>query len=89
MRFSVKDLCSPASIYFWLSIIGIIYMLLTKFQLITSIVNLFFVILWTIFLNYLCSKGYSSVSWFLVLLPLIFLAFFIIKKVDMVSISKR
>jgi hypothetical protein len=64
-------------------------MLLTKFQLITSIVNLFFVILWTIFLNYLCSKGYSSVSWFLVLLPLIFLAFFIIKKVDMVSISKR
>ncbi len=30
-----------------------------------------YVLLWTWLLNYLCSKGYVSVSWFLLLLPLI------------------
>jgi hypothetical protein len=46
------------------------------------------ILLWTWVLSYLCRKGYTSLSWFLVLLPwvLMFLAFFvyileIIKKV--------
>jgi hypothetical protein len=38
-----------------------------------------FIILWTWLLSYLCNKGYTSLSWFLILLPwiLMFLAFFI------------
>jgi hypothetical protein len=38
-----------------------------------------FIIVWTWVLSYLCRKGYTSLSWFLVLLPwvLMFLAFFI------------
>ena len=38
-----------------------------------------FILLWTWVLSYLCRKGYTSLSWFLVLLPwvLMFLAFFI------------
>lgn len=38
-----------------------------------------FIILWTWVLSYLCKKGYTSLSWFLVLLPwiLMFLAFFV------------
>ena len=37
-----------------------------------------FILLWTWVLSYLCKKGYTSLSWFLVLLPwvLMFLAFF-------------
>jgi len=38
-----------------------------------------FILLWTWVLSYLCRKGYTSLSWFLVLLPwiLMFLAFFV------------
>jgi hypothetical protein len=37
------------------------------------------IILWTWVLSYLCNKGYTSLSWFLVLLPWVcmFLAFFV------------
>ena len=88
MKFSVKDLCTPASIYFWLSVIGLIVSLITKFQIVAFIINLFFVILWSWFLNYLCSKGLSGVSWFLVLLPLIIFAGVIVKSMDTISISR-
>jgi len=43
------------------------------------IVQVTFIILWTWVLSYLCKKGFSNLSWFLVLLPwvLMFLAFFV------------
>lgn len=88
MKFSVKDLCTPASIYFWLSAIGLIIALVTKFQVVAFVINLFFVILWSWFLNYLCSKGLSIVSWFLVFLPILIFAGVIVKNMDMVSISR-
>ena len=88
MKFSVKTLCSPASIYFWISIIGLIIAFLTKFQLSTTIINLFFILLWTYFLNYLCSKGYSTVSWVLVLLPIIIFVGALIKSMDTIAFSR-
>jgi hypothetical protein len=57
-------------------------MIIKKFQIMTAVVNLFFVLLWTWFLNYLCSKGYTSVSWFLVLLPLIIFAGIILNNMN-------
>jgi hypothetical protein len=38
-----------------------------------------FIVLWTWVLSFLCKKGFSNLSWFLVLLPwvLMFLAFFV------------
>jgi hypothetical protein len=88
MKFSVKDLCTPASIYFWLSAIGLIVALITKFQVVAFIINLFFVILWSWFLNYLCSKGLSIVSWVLVFLPILIFTGVIVKNMDMISISR-
>jgi hypothetical protein len=43
------------------------------------VVQIVVIVLWTWLLSYLCSKGYSNLSWFLVLLPwiLMFLAFFV------------
>lgn len=43
------------------------------------LVQAVFIVLWTWVLSYLCKKGFSNLSWFLVLLPwvLMFLAFFV------------
>ena len=43
------------------------------------VVQALFIVLWTWVLSYLCNKGFSNLSWFLVLLPwvLMFLAFFV------------
>jgi hypothetical protein len=43
------------------------------------VVQVLFIVLWTWLLSYLCRKGFSNLSWFLVLLPwvLMFLAFFV------------
>jgi len=70
MVFSINNLCRPATIYFWLALIGILWSLV-KLQFVSAIFSLFFVLLWTALLDYLCSKGYSTISWVLLLLPLI------------------
>lgn len=88
MKFSVKSLCTPASIYFWISIIGLTIAFFTKFQLTTTIINLLFILLWTCFLNYFCSKGYSIVSWVLVLLPIIIFAGALIRSMDTIAFSR-
>ena len=36
------------------------------------ILNSLYILLWTYILNFLCKKGYSSISWFLVLFPFLF-----------------
>lgn len=43
------------------------------------VVQLVFIVLWTWVLSYLCNKGFSNLSWFLILLPwvVMFLAFFV------------
>ena len=71
MVFSINNLCRPATIYFWLALVGISWYLV-KLQFISAIISFIFVLLWTALLDYLCSKGYSTISWVLLLLPLIF-----------------
>ena len=61
-------LCSPAFIYFVIAIIGIL-MSITKSGIISGLVSLLFVVIWTWFLNFLCKKGYKGISWFLLFLP--------------------
>ena len=77
--FSIRRLCTPASIYFWLAIISLFISYLGNRKLISSLISLIFIFMWTWILNMLCSKGYRFISWFLVLLPFISLAFIILK----------
>jgi len=72
------NLCTPALVYFILSVIAIIGMIFTDFLVIPILIQVIYVILWTFLLNYLCSIGYGGVSWFLVLFPYIVILLMII-----------
>ena len=66
------DLCTPAIVYLVLSAISFIATArgMSASSLFTNGV---FVLLWTFLLNVLCQRGYTALSWVLVLLPIIVL----------------
>jgi len=79
--FSSKEfekLCTPAKIYFALAILSILLGLFTGFHFMAVLGKLIFAVIYTFILGWLCSKGWKSLAWFLVLLPyvLILLAMF-------------
>lgn len=67
----LSKFCTPSLVYFVLSVIALVLAVMKKFQPVSLIVKVVWVMFWTWFLNFLCSKGYSGISWFLVLLPFI------------------
>ena len=81
-----KELCTPAMLYFVISVIAILVSLFSGVKLIALAVKAVFVIIWTILLNMLCKNGYKAISWFLVLLPYVlmlgvfFMTFFKLKE---------
>jgi ABC-type uncharacterized transport system permease subunit len=66
-----SKLCLPAKVYFAIALFAIVVALFNNMPLLASFVKLVFAFIWTFVLNWLCSKGYTSISWFLVLLPYI------------------
>ncbi len=85
----LKDLCTPAMIYFVLSVITIVLAIMKRMSLMSIATKSFFVLLWTWFLNYLCSKGYATISWFLVLLPFIMIAVSVVCSMEMFKMVSR
>lgn len=66
------DLCTPALVYLVLSVIS--FVATARGSSASNLfVNALFVALWTFLLNVLCQRGYTALSWILVLLPIIFL----------------
>jgi len=82
---NLTDLCTPAQIYFVLSLISLVFVIMKRFQFSVIMIKLLTIAVWTWFLNFLCSKGYKSVSWFLVLLPFIVMALGFIMVMDTVA----
>jgi hypothetical protein len=77
-----EELCSPAKLYFVLAVIACIIALFNGVKIMAVTVNLIIAFLWTAALSWICGKGFSNVSWFLVLLPyiLMLLVFFKLAK---------
>ena len=71
MNTDFNKLCTPAKIYFAFSVLSCIIMLFNRMPVLAVFSKLIFAFLWTFVLGWLCSKGYKSISWFLVLLPFI------------------
>ncbi len=68
---NIQRLCTPARIYFILAILSSIIALFNSTPILVVFMNFVFAFLWAYGLNWLCSKGYKTVSWFLVLFPYI------------------
>ena len=64
-----SKLCTPAKIYFGIAVIAAIIALTRGMTFGAVLIKLVFALFWTYVLGWLCKKGYSSISWFLVLLP--------------------
>jgi len=64
-----SSICTPAVVYFVISAVSIVLGLFHGFNVFSILIKVAFVSAWTWFLNFLCSKGYAAISWFLVLLP--------------------
>jgi len=69
---SFSSLCTPAQVYVILTAFSLVSMIFT-YQYGAATGKFIFAIVYTFFLNWLCSKGFRNVSWFLVLLPFIFM----------------
>jgi len=69
MNKDFSKLCTPAKIYFVIAVLACIVALFNGLGVISTLVKLIFAFIWTFLLGWLCSKGYQSLSWFLVLLP--------------------
>jgi len=85
---SIKTLCSPALLYLVLSVIALISMV-TTLSLGSLAVKGFFIFLWTWFLDFLCRKGHTGISWFLVLLPFIFMLLIFFFTMDAMVMGNR
>ena len=64
----LDKVCTPAVVYLFISIIAILFAVYNNASFITILVKWFFVMIWTWILNYICSSGYPTVAWVLVLL---------------------
>jgi len=71
MNTDFNKLCTPAKLYFAFSVLSCIIMLFNRMPFFSVFSKLIIAFLWSFVLGWLCSKGYKSVSWFLVLLPFI------------------
>ena len=68
----MNSICAPALLFLILSLFSILIMISQSFDILSIVVKIFFVAIWTWFLNFLCSQGYTIISWFLVIIPFIF-----------------
>ena len=68
----IGKICAPAMLYLVLSVIGLVWLIMSKFSAAAVLLKAIFVLLWTWLLCYLCWNGYEVISWILVILPIVF-----------------
>ena len=88
-EFDLRNMCTPATIYFMISVIGLVLVAITNSDSeelcigdyncyvgnnsIIFILNAVYILFWTFILDLMCKSGYSSLSWFVLLLPFVIL----------------
>jgi hypothetical protein len=85
---SFDDLCSPAKLYFVLSVIACLAALINGVKIMQVVINLIIAFAWTAVLSWICGKGFTGVSWFLVLVPYIIMLLVFFKLMKDISSSQ-
>jgi hypothetical protein len=70
------SICTPATIYAFITFLIVIQSIYIKVPAISIIFQIIFAVLWCAFLNFLCNRGYSVVSWVILMFPLLFFTLF-------------
>jgi len=63
------NLCSPAFVYCIVTIFYLVVNSSTKFDTKAMLIRIFFILVWSIILNILCSLGYEMIAWVLIIFP--------------------
>ena len=71
---SLPSLCLPAAVYLALAAISLIGVIANGANLMTIILTVLTSGLWALILQMFCSAGYPSISWVILLFPIIVLA---------------
>ena len=75
-----NNLCTPAQLYFIITAIGFLFTAwgFPKALNMSSIMyQMLITLIWTYLLGWICTKGWSGLSWFLVIAPFVLTFFFI------------
>ena len=67
--YNVKEMCMPAKVYFALALVAVIMTSMTSFDLSNIIFSIVVLVLWSLLLNWICSLGFTGMSWALILVP--------------------
>lgn len=65
-------LCTPAWVYLFISVFALLWNM--SFSIRSALLQLLLIGIWTYVLDFVCKKGYTWVSWVLVLAPYVFAA---------------
>ena len=81
----LSRICVPAQVYLILSVLLLLAGAYYNFSILTLLVKLVFVGIWTWLLNLLCKSNYEVLSWILALLPFVMVFLSALIAVDVVS----
>lgn len=84
----LKKICLPAKIYLAILIITVIIAIFQGVGLAIVLFKVVFGLIWTWLLNWICSKGYTSLSWVILLLPYVLLFLIVATTVEVVNVLK-
>lgn len=84
----LKKLCLPAKIYLAILIITVIVAVFQGVGIAIILFKIVFGLIWTWLLNWICSKGYTNLSWVILLLPYVLMFLIIATTIEVVNVLK-
>lgn len=84
---SFSKMCEPAKLYLVVSMIFLVMAIFNRISALTLVIKGIFVLIWSMILNWLCSKGFSGLAWIIVLLPFLAIFMTMFTTMDMMSVK--